>query len=94
MSVPHQGTIMYYGKFLFSTVRFLHLQNFVTTTSHNFLKSGLSKSSVSVLTLTVFCIYTRLQIHVSVPGGIGNYFHIGIQVDTDNLITYHFLENL
>ena len=71
-----------------------YLPNFVTTTGHNFLKSGLSKSSVSVLTLKAFCIYTRLQMHVSEPGGIGNYIHIGIQVDTDNLITYHFLENL
>ena len=53
-------------------------------------KIGLSKSSVSVLSLTVLCIYTRLQMHVSVPGGVGIYIHIGVQVDTDNLVTYHF----
>ena len=32
--------------------------------------------------------------HVSVPGGVGIYIHIGVQVDTGNLITYHFLEHL
>ena len=52
-------------------------------------KTGQNKSSVSLLILTAFCIYTRLQIHVSVPGGVGIYIYIGIQVDTDNLITYH-----
>ena len=87
MSLPHQGNIRLYGKFIFSSVHFLHLPNFVTTTGHNFQKSGLSKSSVSILTLTDFCIYTRLQIHDSASGGIGIYIHIGVQVERDNLIT-------
>ena len=71
MSLPRQGSIKFCGKFIFSSVHFLHLPNFVTTIGHNLKKSGLSKSSVSVLTLTVFCIYTRLQIHVSAPGETG-----------------------
>ena len=33
-------------------------------------------------------------LHVSVPGGVGIYIHIIVHVDTDNLITYHFLEHL
>ena len=64
MYLPHQGSIKFYGKFIFSSVHFLHLPNFVTTTGHNLKKSGPSKLNVSVLTLTVFCIYIRLQIHV------------------------------
>ena len=90
MSLPHQGSIKLYRKFIFSSVHFLHLPKFVTTTGHSLKNSGLSKSRVSVLTLTVFCIYTMLQIHVSALGGIGIYIHIGVQVDTDHLITYHF----
>ena len=70
-----------------------YIYQIVTTTGHN-LKSGPSKSNVSVLTLTVFCIYIRLQIYVSAAGGIGNYIHIGIQVETDNLVIGHFLEHL
>ena len=57
MSMPHQGSIKFYEKFIFFIVHLLHLPNFVTTT-------------------------------------IGNYIHIGVQVDTDHLITYHFLEHL
>ena len=53
--------IKFYGKFIFSSVHFLHLPNCVTTTGH-ILKNGPSKSSVSVLSLTVFCIYARLQV--------------------------------
>ena len=30
-----------------------------------------------------------LQIHVSAPGRIGKYIPIDVQVDTDNLSTYH-----
>ena len=78
MSQPHQGSIKFYGKFTFSSVHFLHLPNFVTTTGTIKKKSGLSKSNVSVPTLTVFCTYTRLQIHVSTPGGIRIYIHIGV----------------
>ena len=80
MSLPHPGSIKFNGKLIFFSVYFLHLPNFVTTTGHNFEKSGLSKSSVSVLTLTALCIYTRLQINVSAPGGIGIYVHIGVKL--------------
>ena len=55
-------------------------------------KIGLSNSSVPVLNLTVSV--SRLQVHVSVPGGVGIYIHMGAQVDTDNLTTYHILEHL
>ena len=48
---PH---LKFYGKFICFRVHFLHLPNFVTTTGHNIKKSGLSKSSVSVLTLDSF----------------------------------------
>ena len=88
MSLPHQAGIKFYRKFIFSSVHFLHLPNFVTTTGCHLKNSEPSKSSVSVLTLTIFCIYTRLQTHVSAAGGIRNYIHLGIQVDTGYLITY------
>ena len=88
------GSIKFYEKFIFFSVHFLHLPNFVTTTGHNFNKIGESYLNVSVLSLTVFCIYTRLQVYVSVPSGVGIYIHMGVQVDTDNLTTYHFLEQL
>ena len=86
------SSVNFYGKFIFSSDHFLHLPvpNFVTTTGHNLKISGLSSSSLSVLTLTVVSIYTRLQVYVSAPGGIGIYIHIGIQNDTDYWITYHF----
>ena len=77
MSLPHQGSIKFYGKSIFP-VFISYIYNFFIT------KIGLSNSSVSVLRLTVFCIYTRLQKHVSVPGEVGIYVHIGVQVDTDN----------
>ena len=32
--------------------------------------------------------------HGSAQDGVGIYNHVGVQVDTDNLITYHFLEHL
>ena len=66
MFLPHQGSIEIYGKYIFSSVHFLHLPNFVTTTGHNLKKIGVSNSSVSVPSPTVFCIYTRLQIYVCV----------------------------
>ena len=47
---------------MFSSVYFLHFPKCVTTTGHNLKIYGPSKSSVSVLSLTAFCIYTRLQI--------------------------------
>ena len=67
MSLPHLGSIKLYGKLIFSSAHFLHLPKFVTTTGNSLRKSGLSKSHVSVLTLTVFCIYTRLQIYMFLP---------------------------
>ena len=88
MSLPHQAGIKFYRKFIFSSVHFLHLPNFETTTGCHLKNCEPSKSSVSVLTLTIFCIYTRLQTHVSAAGGIRNYIHLGIQVDTDYLVIY------
>ena len=79
------ATLKVYGKFTSPSVHFLHLPNFVTTTGHNQKNIGLSKSSVTSLGLTVFFIYTRFQIHVSVSGRVEIYIHIGVQVDTDNL---------
>ena len=51
----------------------------------------------------IFILYTDSQsrptwkshnLHVSVTGGVRIYIHISVQVDTDNLITCHFLEHL
>ena len=47
----------------------------------------------------IFILYTDSQsrptlkshtLHVSVAGGVGIYIHIGVQVDTANLISCHF----
>ena len=35
MSLPHQGGITFHGKFIFSSVHFLHLPSFVTTAGHS-----------------------------------------------------------
>ena len=40
MYLPHQGSVIFYGKFIFSSVHFLHLLNFVTTTGHIKKKVG------------------------------------------------------
>ena len=95
MSLPHQGSIKFYGNSYFP-VFISYICQILLLQVATIKNIGLSKSSVSVLSLTVFCIYTRLQIHVFVPveTKVGIYIHIGVQVDTDNLITYHFLEHL
>ena len=38
MPLPFQGSIKFKGKFIFSSVHFLHLPNFVTTAGHNLEK--------------------------------------------------------
>ena len=51
----------------------------------------------------IFILYTDSQscptwknrtLYVSVAGGVAIYIHRSVQVDTDNLITCHFLEHL
>ena len=64
MSLPHQG-IKFYGKIHTFQCSFLTSTKFCYYNWPQFKENGLSKSCVSVLILTVFCIYTRLQIHVS-----------------------------
>ena len=40
MSPPHQDSIKFYEKFIFSSVQFLHLPNFITAAGHNLKKLG------------------------------------------------------
>ena len=35
MSLQDQGSIKFHGKFIFSSVHFLHLPNFVTVAGHS-----------------------------------------------------------
>ena len=69
----------------------------------NTSRAMLNNDTYLALFKIIFMLYTDSQsrptwknhtLHVSVTGGVGIYIHINVQVDTNNLITCHFLEHL